>query len=77
MFDCRIFELTLRTTAVYIHGFADRPFREIVFSNVSYTCKGPNDIQNAEVIFELIPQERRSNCDVGNGKTDSAPLGEE
>ena len=64
-------------TAVYIHGFADRPFREIVFSNVSYTCKGPNDIQNAEVIFELIPQERRANCNAGNGKADSAPLGEE
>ena len=78
--DVRLSDLRIDSpdrTAVYIHGFADRPFREIVFSNVSYTCKGPNDIQNAEVIFELIPQERRSNCVIGNGKADSAPLGEE
>ena len=78
--DVRLSDLRIDSpdrTAVYIHGFADRPFREIVFSNVSYTCEGPNDIQNAEVIFELIPQERRSNCDAGNGKADSAPLGEE
>ena len=39
-------------TAVYIHGFADRPFQRIVLSDVSYTCEGPNDILNAEVIFE-------------------------
>ncbi len=39
-------------TAIYIHGFPDRPFRGIVFSNVSFTCEGPNEIRDAEVIFE-------------------------
>ena len=54
--DIRLSDLRIDSparTAVYIHGFADRPFRRIVFSNVSYTCEGPNEIQNAEVIFEL------------------------
>ena len=39
-------------TAVYIHGFAERPFQGIVLSNVRYSCEGPNDIMNAEVVFE-------------------------
>ena len=39
-------------TAIYIHGFADRPFRGFVFSNVSFTCEGPNEIRDAEVSFE-------------------------
>ena len=53
--DIRISDVRIDTpakTAVYIHGFPDRPFRRIHLSNVSFSCEGPNDIKDAEVIFE-------------------------